>query len=217
MAQRKLTMRKTKEILRLKWELGLSARQVGASLNISHSTAGEYLKRAQQAGLDWEQAKAMSEAAIEKMLFPPQDSKTGRPEPNWPEVEKELKQKGVTRMLLWQEYLAEHPDGYSYSQFCERYRQWQNVSEKTSMRKPKKAGEEVEVDYAGLTVPVTDPETGESHDCRFLWGCWAPADTSIAKRIAAKACPTGCEPMCVCLSFLAGCPRSCGQTILKQG
>jgi transposase len=100
-------MRKIKEILRLKWELGLSARQVGASLNISHSTVGEYLKRVQQAGLDWEQAKAMSEAAIEKMLFPPQDSKTGRPEPNWPEVEKELKQKGVTRMLLWQEYLAD--------------------------------------------------------------------------------------------------------------
>jgi transposase len=52
-------------------------------------------------------------------------------------------------MLLWQEYLEEYPEGYSYSQFCKRYRKWQKSAEKTTMRKPKKAGEEVEMDYAG--------------------------------------------------------------------
>jgi transposase len=72
MAQRRLTLRKIKEILRLKWGLGLSARQVGASLNISHSTVGEYIKRAERAGLDWTQAKNLSEAAIAEQLFPPQ-------------------------------------------------------------------------------------------------------------------------------------------------
>jgi DNA-binding transcriptional regulator LsrR (DeoR family) len=68
-------VRKIKKILRLKWGLGLSARQVGASLRISHSTVGEYLKRAEQAGLDWAQVEGMLEAAIAEQLFPPKESK----------------------------------------------------------------------------------------------------------------------------------------------
>ena len=217
MAQRKLTMRKTKEILRLKWGLGLSARQVGASLNISHSTVGEYLKRAEKAGLDWEQAKVMSEAAIEKMLFPPQDPKTGRPEPDWPEVEKELKQKGVTRMLLWEEYLAEHPDGYGYSQFCERYRQWQNASEKTSMRKPKKAGEEVEVDYAGLTVPVTDPETGETHDMQVFVGVLGASGYIYCEAHRSQSLPNWVRAHVRMFEFFGGVPKIVRPDNLKAG
>jgi transposase len=135
-------VRKIKKILRLKWGLGLSARQVGASLRISHSTVGEYLKRAEQAGLDWAQVEGMTEAEIAEQLFPPKKVNRTRAEPDWAEVDIELQQKGVTRMLLWQEYLEEYPDGSSYSQFCERYRRWQKAAEKTTMRKPKKVGEE---------------------------------------------------------------------------
>jgi transposase len=170
MAQRRLTLRKIKEILRLKWGLGLSSRQVAASLRISHSTVGEYIKRAEQAGMDWAQVESIPEAAIAERLFPPQKANRGRAEPDWAQVDVELQRKGVTRMLLWQEYLEEYPDGYSYSQFCERYRKWQKAAEKTTMRKPKKAGEEVEVDYAGLTVPVTNPETGETHEMQIFVG-----------------------------------------------
>jgi len=170
MAQRRLTMRKIKEVLRLKWGLGLSARQVGASLKISHSTVGEYVKQAEQAGLDWAQVEDMSEAALDERLFPPKKVNRERAEPDWSQIDIELNQKGVTRMLLWQEYLEEYPDGYSYSQFCERYRQWQKTAEKTSMRKPKKVGEEVEVDYAGRTVAVTDPVTGELHEMQIFVG-----------------------------------------------
>jgi transposase len=217
MAQRKLTMRKTKEILRLKWGLGLSARQVGASLNISHSTVGEYLKRAEQTGLDWEQAKALSEATIEKMLFPPQKPKAGRTEPDWLEVEKELKQKGVTRMLLWQEYLAEHPDGYSYSQFCERYLQWQKASEKTTMRKPKKAGEEVEVDYAGLTVPVTDPETGEVHDMQIFVGVLGASGYIYCEAHRSQSLPNWVRAHVRMFEFFGGVPEIIRPDNLKAG
>ena len=123
MAQRILTVRKIKEILRMKWVLGLSDRQVAASLRIAHSTVGEYLKRAEQAGLDWEQARGLEEAELKAKLFPPRSPESRqRPEPDWPEIAKELGKKGVTRMLLWDEYLAENPDGIGYSQFCERFR-----------------------------------------------------------------------------------------------
>lgn len=164
-------MRKIKEILRLKWGFGLSARQVGASLRISHSTVGEYIKRAEQAGMDWAQVESMSEAAIAEQLFPPQKANRGRAEPDWAQVDVELQWKGVTRRLLWQEYLEESPEGYSYSQFCERYRQWQKSTEKTTMWKPRKAGEEVEVDYAGLTVPVAMLlKPVKRTRCRYLLG-----------------------------------------------
>lgn len=217
MAQRKLTMRKTKEILRLKWGLGLSARQVGASLNISHSTVGEYLKRAEQAGLDWEQAKALSEVTIEKILFPPQNPKTKRPEPDWLDVEKELKQKGVTRMLLWQEYLAEHHNGYSYSQFCERYRQWQKASEKTTMRKPKKVGEEVEVDYAGLTVPVTDPETGETQDMQIFVGVLGASGYIYCEAHRSQSLPNWVRAHVRMFEFFGGTPEIVRPDNLKAG
>jgi len=171
MAQRILTLRKIKEILRMKWVLGLSDRQVAASLKIAHSTVGEYLKRAERAGLDWEQVQALEETELKTRMFPAKPSGTKkRPEPDWQQMAKELKQKGVTRMLLWQEYLAEHPDGYGYSQFCERFRRWAGEQKAPVMRKPKKVGEEVEVDYAGMTMPIVDPKSGEITQAEvFAW------------------------------------------------
>ena len=171
MAQRILTVRKIKEILRMKLALGLSDRQVAASLNIAHSTVGEYLKRAERANLDWEGARGLEESELKAKLFPPKSSGTAqRPEPDWEQITKELKQKGVTRMLLWDEYLAEHPDGYGYSQFCERFRRWKKAQEKPEMHKDKKAGEEIEVDYAGMTMPVIDPHTGEIRQAEIFVG-----------------------------------------------
>jgi transposase len=217
MAQRRLTVRKIKEILRMKWGLGLSARQVGVSLNISHSTVGEYLKRAEQAGLDWEQAEQMSEKAIATLLFPPQEDKEGRPEPDWSEVKKELQQKGVTRMLLWQEYLAEHPDGYSYSQFCERYRQWQKAAKETTMRKPKTAGEEVEVDYAGLTVPVTDPETGDMRDAQVFVGVLGASGYIYCEAHRSQSLPNWVRAHVRMFEFFSGVPEIIRPDNLKAG
>jgi transposase len=79
--------------------------------------------------------------------------------PNWEAVHLELARQGVTLQLLWQEYRGEHPDGYRYTQFREHYQRW-NQTHTTSMRLPRKGGEVVEVDYAGMTVPITNPETG---------------------------------------------------------
>jgi transposase len=217
MAQRRLTLRKTKEVLRLKWGLGLSARQVGASLNISHSTVGEYIKRAERAGLDWTQAKDLSEAAITAQLYPPQKPKQKRPEPDWPEVKKELRQKGVTRMLLWQEYLEEYPDGYSYSQFCERYRQWQEGAEETSMRKPKKAGEEVEVDYAGLTVTVTNPETGETHEMQVFVGVLGASGYIYCEAHRSQSSPNWIRAHVRMFEFFGGVPKIERPDNLKAG
>jgi len=217
MAQRRLTMRKTKEILRLKWGLGLSARQVAASLKISHSTVGEYLKQAELAGLDWAQVEDMSEAALDERLFPPKQIKRERTEPDWSQVEIELQQKGVTRMLLWQEYLEENPDGYSYSQFCERYRQWQKTAQKTTMRKPKIVGEEVEVDYAGYTVAVTDPVTRKVHEMHIFVGALGASGYIYCEAHHSQNLANWVRAHVRMFEFFGGVPRIIRPDNLKAG
>lgn len=118
-------MRKIKEILRLKWETGLAARQIAHSLSISHSTVLDMLRRAERAGFTWP-LPDLDEAALEAKLYPGNpDPKRKRPEPDMSYIHRELRRKGVTLQLLWLEYKQAHPDGLQYSQFCEHYRQWQ--------------------------------------------------------------------------------------------
>lgn len=218
MAQRRLTLRKIKEVLRLKWGLGLSARQVSASLKIAHSTVGEYLKRAEQAGLDWPQAEKLSEAELAVRLFPPKQAGVQKhPEPDWSKIEIELQQKGVTRMLLWQEYRDEYLDGYSYSQFCVRFRRWLKTQAKTVMRIPKKAGEEVQVDYAGLTVPVVDPKTGETQEMQVFVGVLGASGYIYCEAHRSQSLPNWIRAHVHMFAFFGGVPRIVRPDNLKAG
>jgi len=162
MPQERLTVRKIREVLRLKWELGLSNRVVARSCRISHSTVGEYVQRAEMAGLKWPLPEELDEDRLYALLFPRTEQKEKQtiPQPNWNDVHTELHKKGVTLRLLWTEYLEAHPSGYSYSQFCELYRQWSRKLNPT-MRLNHKGGEKIYVDYAGQRVPIIDRETGE--------------------------------------------------------
>lgn len=218
MAQRRLTLRKIKEVLRLKWGLGLSARQVSASLKIAHSTVGEYLRRAEQAGLDWTQAEELSESELAERLFPPKQARVQKhPEPDWSKIEVELQQKGVTRMLLWQEYRDEYLDGYSYSQFCVRFRRWLKTQTKTVMRIPKKAGEEVQVDYAGLTVPVIDPKTGETQEMQVFVGVLGASGYIYCEAHRSQSLPNWIRAHVHMFAFFGGVPLIVRPDNLKAG
>jgi len=175
MAQERLTVRKIREILRLKYEAKLSNRatpalhqtQCGASvagaIKISNSTVGEYLRRAKKAGIEWPMGDISEEEQYSK-LFPGVEEKQPKkqtPMPNWDVVSKEKRQKGVTLQLLWQEYKEQHPDGYQYSQYCYHYQQWRKSQVEPSMRFVYKGGEQMQVDYAGVKIPIKNPKTGE--------------------------------------------------------
>jgi len=162
MAQERLTLRKIREILRLQ-DAGLSNRAIARACKISNSTVGEYLRRAQTAGLHWPLPEELSEDELLQQLFPQSSHKhtPERPLPKWETVREELKQKGVTLKLLWIEYREKHPDGYGYTQFCDSYRSWAKTQAPTA-RFAHKGGEVLEVDYAGLTVTIVNPETGET-------------------------------------------------------
>jgi transposase len=154
-------MRKVKEILRLYWGTGLSQRQIAISCGISRPTVTEYIRRAEAAGLSWPLPVEMDEAQLEQRLFPrvrPQGAE--RPQPSWAQIHQELKRKGVTLFLLWQEYKEIYPEGFQYSTFCEYYRLWEGQLDLV-MRQPHRAGEKLFLDYAGQTVPVIDRASGE--------------------------------------------------------
>ena len=170
MPAKRLSMRKIKEILRLKHEVGLSVRLIARSCSVSRSTVSDYLSRATAAGLSWPLDDGIGEASLERLLFssgPQVVSK--RPVPDWADIHKELRgRKHVTLMLLWEEYKVSHPqDGYQYSQFCERYRVWRGAMD-VCMRQEHRAGEKMFIDYCGQTVLVTDPGTGEIRNAEIF-------------------------------------------------
>ena len=168
MAQERLSMRKIKEVLRLKWACGLPNRAVAASCRISTSSVSDYISRAKVAGLSWPLPDDLDEAALRARLFPEpvRVAETVIPVPDWSALNSELKRKGVTRQLLWREYREEHPDGYGYTQFCEHFRRWRSVLNPT-MRQTHEAGTAM-VDYAGLTMSVVDLDTGELRDAQVF-------------------------------------------------
>ena len=123
MPAKRLSMRKIREVLRLKWAAGMSNRRIAASCGVSRPTVSEYLRRAESAGLSWRLPADASDARLERLLFPPPDvPASARGVPDFAEVHRQLKRKGVTLFLLWQEYRAACPDGYQYSWCFNRIR-----------------------------------------------------------------------------------------------
>lgn len=170
MATKRLSMRKIKEVLRLSVEAGLSQRGIAQALNLGLGTVSTYLKRARQAGITWPLPAEMDERTLGRLLFPSQPVTGQRRfvEPDFPNVYQELKRKGVTQQLLWQEYRQQYPEeGYSYAQFCHRYRVWRGRQQR-SMRQSHRAGEKLFVDYCGPTMSVVNPDTGESREAHVF-------------------------------------------------
>ena len=156
-------MRQLREILRLKQEVGLAHREIAAACGIASSTVSLYLERAAAAGLQWPVPADLDDGALEARLFTRAFRVPGAMRRSIPDaalLQQELSKRGVTLQLLWQEYRAAHPQGYSYSQFCEHYRRWVRRL-KPSMRQVHRAGEKVFVDFAGQKAHVVNPETGE--------------------------------------------------------
>ena len=151
-------MLKTKEILRLKFETGLSVREIGKACNCGKTTVSELLKRAQDTGITW--PTELTDKQLMSALYPPTESRSAPAEPDMEYTFREMKKKHVTLMLLWEEYKDKHPDGVMYTQFCDRYRKFKKQNN-LSMHKEHKAGEEIEVDWAGSTMSYTYPATGE--------------------------------------------------------
>ncbi|KXS31876.1 MAG: Integrase [Candidatus Gallionella acididurans] len=154
-------MRKIKDVLRLKYEADLSCRQIAASLKLSVGVISKYTQAAETAGLSWPLPEGMDDTTLAARLFPFATPVRKHVMPDCAYIHQELKRKGVTLMLLWEEYRASCAgSAYQYAQFCVHYRQYSSRL-KLSMRQTHKVGEKLFVDYSGDGVPIVDPQTGE--------------------------------------------------------
>ena len=161
-------MRKIRETLRLHYDAGLGVRAISRSLKASPSTVREYLVRAKLQGLSWPLPESLDDAALLQRLYPtPRTNSKRLPPPQWSKVHRELRRKGVTLALLWEEYKAVHPEGMQYSWFCARYREWAAKVD-VVMRQEHRAGERMFVDYAGHTVAVVNRDTGELREAQIF-------------------------------------------------
>ena len=198
-------MRKIKEVLRLKWANGLSNRQIARSCGIARPTVSDYLRRAEQAGLSWPLSEGWDDTKLERHLFPesPKGTVLERGSPSWVEVHQELKKKSVTLFLLWQEYRQQHPQGYQYSWFCNQYRLWLGQQDRV-MRQSHRAGEKLFVDYAGQTVPVIDPRTGEIREAQIFVAVLGASNYTYAEATWTQALPDWIASHQRVFTFLGG-------------
>jgi transposase len=218
MAQVRLSMRKIEEILRLKYEVGLTHREIAKSCAVSASTVSEYVVHAGAAGLSWPLPEGLTAEQLEELLFPPRIGTVGRsiPPPDWSEVHKELRHKSVTLSLLWVEYRQEQPNGYSYSQFCHHYRQWRKQLN-PMMRQKHRAGEKLFVDYAGQTMPVIDPTTGEVRQVQIFVATLGASNYSYVEAHESQSLPNWIGAHVRTLAFLGGVPEVLVPDNLKAG
>lgn len=172
-------MRKIRDVLRLK-AAGVPERQIAATVGSSRSTVQEYLRRAREAGLAWPLAEDLDEATLMARLYPRETPTSTRPQPEFAYIRAELSRPGVTRLLLWQEYKAVHPDGWQYSVFCEQYRRWL-ASQEPVLRQQHAPGDKAFVDYAGQTVPITDRHTGELREAQIFIGVLGCSNFTFAE------------------------------------
>lgn len=205
--QRKLSMRKLAELLRLKYEVKLPHRAIAASLKMSAGSVSNYLKRLEAASIGWPLPEGMKEEALHALLFGGEENEQAV-QLDWSHIHQALLRKGVTLQLLWQEQ-QEHVQGkgLSYSQFCRLYRQSQQDIEPV-MRFVHRAGENCFVDYAGHTVPWVDTRTGETHEAQIFVGCLGASQYTYVEASNSQRLQDWLEAHVNMFAYFGGVPQN---------
>ena len=212
-------MRQLREILRLRLHADLSMRQIRDSLRLSLGAVQKVISRAGELRLDWAAIERMDDKQLAHTIYPESDTSTTRPFqlPDWAEVYKELKRKGVTKHLLWEEYTQQYPNrSYSYPQYCFLYKDWLK-KQKRSMRQVHKAGDKLFVDYAGQTVPIVNGDTGEVRFAQIFVAVLGASNYTFCEATWSQSLPDWLGSHARALEFIGGVPKLIVPDNLKSG
>lgn len=202
-------MHKIREIFRLHFEAQLSQHQIAASLRLSPGVVNKYLKQAKGAQIVWPLSEEMDEQTLRNTLRKQKKEtvvRQGRIEPVCPVLYQELKRKGVTIQLLWEEYQTIHGDNsYSYPQFCRYYRAWLST-QKPSMRQVHKAGDKLFLDYCGPTVDILDGDTGEVREAQIFVATLGASNYTYAEATWDQSLPNWIASHVRAFAFFGGVP-----------
>jgi transposase len=212
-------MRKIKEVLRLHLK-GLAQRQIARSCSVGQSTVSAYLKAAADARLEWPQVADWDETRLAEAVLgkaPVRAARSRLPEPDYAALHAELQQdRHLTLQLLWQEYRAQYPEGYGYSRFCELYQRWRRKAE-VVLRQVHRAGEKLFVDYAGRTIPVRDPVTGEVRAAQLFVAVLGASNYTFAEATWSQGSGDWIGSHIRAFEFLGGVPELVVPDNLKSG
>ena len=212
-------MRKIRDVLRLRLQAGLSFRQISLSTKVSVGAIQKLLKTAEQLQLAWPLPDGLDDTQLARLFYPAADTRgSSRFQlPDWPTVHQELKRKGMSMQLLWQEYTERYPNRcYSYSQFCERYRGWCQL-QKRSMRQQHKAGEKCFIDYCGPTVPIVSGSTGEIRQAQIFVAVLGASNYTYAEATLTQSLPDWLHSHVRAFEFFGGTPALLVPDNLKSG
>ena len=168
MPRKRTQMKRIKDVLRLKIEVGLSLRDIAKCTQLGPATVSEILSRFKLSGLPWPLPEKLDDKALEAKLYQGKTTNRGKRLPDFTVLHQELKRTGMTKLLLWEEYCQQEPvTAYRYTQFCEHYQRWLK-KQKRSMRQLHKAGDKLFIDFCGPTVPIINPDTGECRSAQIF-------------------------------------------------
>lgn len=208
MATKRISMRKLREILRLRLHAKLSMRQIRDSLRLSLGAIQKVVNKAEALGLDWETIESIDDQQLALKIYPQADVtvSTKKQLPDWIEVYQELKRKGMTKQLLWEEYAQQYPNrSFSYPQYCLLYRSWLK-KQKRSMRQVHKAGEKLFVDYAGQTVPIVSNTTGEIRTAQIFVAVLGASNYTYCEATWSQQLPDWINSHVRAFTFFGGVP-----------
>jgi len=203
-------MRKIKEVLRLRFGLGLHQSQVARSCSIGQATVHRYLAKAAAVGLSWPLPEDWDDARLEELLFPAavgRPSQLSRSLPDFAEIHHQLQtSKHLTLQLLWEEYRESQTGGYAYSRFCELYHHWRR-NQDVVLRQDHPAGEKMFVDWAGDTVPLYDPTTGEVASVSLFVAVLGASSYTYARAALSQDLTNWIDCHISALEYFQGAPR----------
>lgn len=217
-AKRELTMRQVRQLLRLAHD-GVSAREMGRRLGVARSTIQDNLKRAKAAGIVWPLPDDVTDEVLEQRMFARAGVKAGfrrRPEPDWAWLARELKRPGVNLSVLWEEYRQADPEGYSYSRFCDLFREFEQRLSPV-MRQHHAAGDKGFVDYSGKKVPIVDPGSGTIREAEIFVGVLGASNYTYAEASWTQSLPDWIGAHVHMFDFYGGVPRLLIPDNLKSG
>ena len=212
-------MRKTREILRLKWQQGRSHREIATALAIGAGTPSDVAARARAAGLEsWDAIDVLSDDELDRKLYqePTTSPAKPRPKPDPATIHIELRRHGVTLRLLHEEYLQAQPDGYGYTQYVAFYNEWA-AKLRVVMRQVHKAGEKCFVDYSGKKPTITDPTTGERVEVELFVAVMGASNFTYAEVTATQQSADWIASHVRLVEYLTGVPRAFVPDQLKAG
>jgi len=218
MANKRIEMRKVRDLLRLCIGENMSARQAAKIIGLGKTATSQYVAGFRSSGLTLSTIEVMTDSELLVALNLRKETENPRFKELsclFPTIEKELKRVGVTLHLLWEEYMQRHADGYGYSQFCHHYYLWRK-EQKVSMRMEHKAGDKLFVDFTGAKLAVVHPETGEIEEYEVFVSVLGSSQLSYIEAVASQTKADWIAANQNSLRFYGGVPAAIVPDCLKS-